>query len=447
MKAMLKISWPKDSPAMSRHDREQDRGRAAKADPRDEGALAAREAERQEAEPDGDRPRQEGEEYGDAERRHHHARKLRRRREQAEGQEHGDLAQPGGPLLEALQRHRMADAGVPGDQPGDEHREEAAPLEHAGGGEYPEGQRQHHDRVERALEVGAVHDLGDDDAADDADQPADGGLECEVDEEVDHGPFARRDSELHQRDGEEDGDRVVRSRLHFERRADAVADVDAADPEQEEHRGRVGRRHHRAEDQPVHPRQAEDQVGRDRDQPCRQDDAERREHARRPRRDPKRRGPRREARIEEDDRERHAADEERRPAIVELDAERAILAGEQPDGQEDEEERRAEAEADEAGEHRRDDKRRADEYRHIHRFEHEVAPPQVMRTARSALPLRQLCLRSVADQWLGPRIGEKESSEPLRRSPAPHISGGGRRHLGSGRPGDRPLPATAPPPA
>ena len=194
----------------------------------------------------------------------------------------------------------------------------------------------------------------------------------------------------------------------LERRAHAVANVDAADPEEKEHRRGVGGRDHRAKDQPVHPRQAEDQPGGEGHQPGRHRDAERGEDAGRPGGDAERRAAGGKARIEQDDGERNAAHEKGGTAVVELDAEGAVLAGEQADGQEDEKEGSPEAEADEAGENRGDHQGGADEYRQIHRLEHEFPPSQVMRSARSA-PCPCYCPASVADQWLGPWFRQKES--------------------------------------
>ena len=65
MKVTLKMSWPRGSPAISGRMREQQRDRAAQADPGDEGRLLALEAERPEAEPDRDRPRHEDQEDGE----------------------------------------------------------------------------------------------------------------------------------------------------------------------------------------------------------------------------------------------------------------------------------------------------------------------------------------------------------------------------------------------
>ena len=76
-----------------------------------------------------------------------------------------------------------------------------------------------------------------------------------------------------------------------------------------------------------------------------------------------------EAGIEEDDGERQAAEEIGGRRIVELQAE-PVLAGDQADGEEDQQDRRAEAERDPAREHRRHDEPGADQDRQVHRLEH-----------------------------------------------------------------------------
>src|SRR5581483_4973760 len=139
-----------------RDDAEQDRYGTAEADPRDERHLPAIEAERQEADPDRHRAGDEREEQGEADRRPDDAGKLRGRRQQAERQEHGDLAQPGRTVLETAERGGVAHAGIARHDAGGIGRYEAAAAEEAG--ESPERQRHrdHHDRVERGLEVRPV---------------------------------------------------------------------------------------------------------------------------------------------------------------------------------------------------------------------------------------------------------------------------------------------------
>ena len=73
--------------------------------------------------------------------------------------------------------------------------------------------------------------------------------------------------------------------------------------------------------------------------------------------------------VEEDDRERDHADEVGDGIVAEVDAARAVLAGEHSDDEEDEEQRRAGAGGDEAGENADHDERRADEDRGVDKIE------------------------------------------------------------------------------
>ena len=61
----------------------------------------------------------------------------------------------------------------------------------------------------------------------------------------------------------------------------------------------------------------------------------------------------------------------------------AVLAGEQPDQQEDQQQRCAEAEADQAGEGGGDDQHRTDENHQIHRFDHLDALPLAVGSAHN----------------------------------------------------------------
>ena len=82
--------------------------------------------------------------------------------------------------------------------------------------------------------------------------------------------------------------------------------------EEEEDGRRVGRRDDGAEQQPLDPREAEENLGGERHQHGGEDDPGRRQDERRRRGDAKRRDARLEAGIEEDDGERDGADEDRR---------------------------------------------------------------------------------------------------------------------------------------
>ena len=143
--------------------------------------------------------------------------------------------------------------------------------------------------------------------------------------------------------------------------------------EEEEHRGRVGRAHHRAEEQRLQPWKAQREMRGGSEDRGRDDHAKRREHDRRQGRLLECGELCPEAGIEQDDGKRYAAEEVGGAGIVEDDAE-AVLTGEQPDGEEDEQDRSAEAEGEPAGEDRRHDEPGADQNRQVHRLEHRAVP-------------------------------------------------------------------------
>ena len=184
MKAMLKMSAAILEPAEQRRDGEQDRDRAAQADPGDEGDLRARQAERDQAEPDRDRPGDEDQEQAERDRRQQDRRELRRRGEQAEHQEHDDLRQPRHAVLEALQDGDGADVGIAGDQAGEIDGEEARAADGAGGGEDHQRQGQHEDRQQAMVEIEPVDEAHDGEAAEHADDRAEAHVEEEAEDEV-----------------------------------------------------------------------------------------------------------------------------------------------------------------------------------------------------------------------------------------------------------------------
>ena len=127
--------------------------------------------------------------------------------------------------------------------------------------------------------------------------------------------------DLDQRDGQEDGDRIVGAGLDFERGAHAVAQLHIAGAQQEEHRRRVGGGDGRAEQEGFQPAEIGQVEGGHAEQAGGDDDADGGERKRRHGGLAQRRDRRAEAGLEQDDGERQCADEIGEPRIVELDAE------------------------------------------------------------------------------------------------------------------------------
>ncbi len=145
--------------------------------------------------------------------------------------------------------------------------------------------------------------------------------------------------------------------------------MDAADAKQEEDRGRVGRAHDGAEQEGLQPGEPEEEPRRDADERRRQHDAERGERDGGQRRLAEARELRAEAGIEKDDGERQAAEEIGGGGVVEFQSE-PVFARDEADGEEDQQDRRAEAERDPACEDRCHDEPGADQDRQVHALQH-----------------------------------------------------------------------------
>ena len=138
------------------------------------------EAEWQKAKPDGKRARDQHQEDCQRHGRGGDVAELRWRREQAEGQEHGDLAQPRYAALKPFQPRRVPHLGIARDQAGDVDGEKAAPPREVRN--RPDGQSEgdHHDRIERGIELRPVDDPDDGEAPENADHAADRDLQDDV---------------------------------------------------------------------------------------------------------------------------------------------------------------------------------------------------------------------------------------------------------------------------
>ncbi len=249
--------------ADDRHDPEQDGDGAAQADPGDEARFTLGEIEGQQAEPDGEGTRNEDEEEGQQDGRQQDLRKLGRGCEEAEHEEHDDLGEPGHSVLETLDRYRRGQLARPGIDAGDINGEEAAAADQAGEGEDHQGHGQHEDRCQALLDLQPAQDECDRRPADETEDEADPHLLDEEPQQIERESVraaAVRD-QFDQRDGEEDRHGVVGAGFDFERRANPVADVDAADAQQEEHRRRVRGCEDRAQQHAFEIAEAEEEMG------------------------------------------------------------------------------------------------------------------------------------------------------------------------------------------
>ena len=162
------------------HDGQQYRDRAAQAHPGDQGGLVAIETEGQQAQPHRQRPRHEDQDSGHQQGGGREGGKFRRRRQQAEGQEHDDLRQPGQAVLEPAHGDGRVDAGIAGHQTGHIDGEKAAAMQLAGGGEHHQRQADRRQRLQAALESHAIQREDDQPAAAQADHRPDTELGTEI---------------------------------------------------------------------------------------------------------------------------------------------------------------------------------------------------------------------------------------------------------------------------
>ena len=272
------------------------------------------------------------------------------------------------------------DLGIADHQPGEIDGEEAGAADRAGSGKDQQRQRQHEDRQQALVEVQPLDQPGNGKAAGDADRRAQSHRHDEADDEIDDqhlgGRVGAARDHLDQRDGQEDGDRIVGAGFDFEDRADAVAQIDVAGAQQEEHRRRVGRGDGGAEQQQFQPGKAGEIVRGGAENHGGQRDADGGQRNRRQRRLPQHAERRAETGIEQDDGQRQRTDHIGGGCIVELDAESVGAAG-QPDGEEEKQDGSAEAEGDQARKRRSEHQRGCNQRYGIKCLIHPVRVPRI----------------------------------------------------------------------
>ena len=149
--------------------------------------------------------------------------------------------------------------------------------------------------------------------------------------------------DLDQHDGEEDRERIVDPELDLERRADPRPQPQPLGVQQEEHRRGVGRGDDGADQQGLGPAEPEHEHRRRRRQRRRHQHADGRQQARRPDHVAEGLVAGAQPAVEQDQRQRHRSDGVGEPHVVEPDAERPGLARQHADQEEDQQQRRAEA--------------------------------------------------------------------------------------------------------
>ncbi len=228
---------------------EEDRDRPAEADPRDEELLVAGVSEGRQRQPDGERPGDEGQGEGDEDAGPGVVDEGRGHDEQAEDEEHHDLAEPGRGVMEADDGGVGARRAVGDDEPGDEDRKEPAAAGYRGEAVDEDRARHGEERVQPARHRDVVEHRDEGEAAGDAEGRADRHLLDHEERELPRGGAVAGDDELGQDHRHQHGEGIVGAGLDLEGGADPALQAQAAGADQEEHRRRVGRGDDRAEEE------------------------------------------------------------------------------------------------------------------------------------------------------------------------------------------------------
>ncbi len=156
-----------------------------------------------------------------------------------------------------------------------------------------------------------------------------------------HEPVAQQ-QELDQHDGEKNRERIVAAGFHFQRRADARAQPQPAGMDQEEHRRRIGRGHHGADQQRLEPAEAKHIAGGRRGERRGEQHPDGGEHQRGGEHAAEGGKARAQAAVEQDEGERNRAHQIGGVHVIELDPARPRLARQHAQDQEHQEQRRPE---------------------------------------------------------------------------------------------------------
>ncbi len=175
--------------------------------------------------------------------------------------------------------------------------------------------------------------------------------------DIDAGIAFAAGKQFDQGDGEEDRHRIVGAGFDFQCRAHLVADVDAADTQQEEDGGRIRRGDDRAEQQAFEPAEIEKPHGGHGKEAGGQQHAHRGKGQRRDGSQLESLHRRAEAGIEENDGKRDRAEDVSKIVVAEFDAE-PVDAREQADRQEEQKQRSTEAKGEQARKGRKKHERR-----------------------------------------------------------------------------------------
>ena len=356
--------------------RQEDRDRAAQAGPGDEDFLPPVEPKRRQAEKHRERPRHQHQHQ-----RHQHSRdnahhQPLRRHQETEHDEHHDLRQPGRGVEK--RHHRIMRAGRPvaDDDAGQINREKSRGMPDLRRAENHQRRGGDKGRVQALRQRHAVERQHHQTAADDADDAAEHGFAAKLQRDMRRRALADR-NELDQHQREKYRERIVGAGFRLQRRADARAQPQALRMHQQKHRRGIGGRHHRADQQRFGPVQVERIFGDGCGDQRRQQHADRRQHHRGRQHRADALKPRSQAAIEQDQRQRHRSHQIGGAHIVEPQVAGAGIAGQHADHQKHQQQRRAEAQRQQARQNAGHHQHRAEKNGYADRVERSHGPPLI----------------------------------------------------------------------
>ncbi len=212
----------------------------------------------------------------------------------------------------------------------------------------------------------AVEQQYEPEAATQSNECAEEGFAPEIDQDVQNRiPCATRRDHADGGDGEEHGHRIVDARFQFEQRADTRTQLQAAAAQQEEDGCRIGGSHDGADQETLLRAERERPCAERPGEACGDENAHGCQHRCRGDRGADVEKARTQTAIEQDDRKRQRSDQISEAVIGETDPARAIFSGQHAHGEEHQQDGRAEARGDQAGEYACHDEARAEQERGV----------------------------------------------------------------------------------
>ena len=270
-----------------------------------------------------------------------------RRDQKAEQHEHHDLRQPGRGVEERHHRIMRPRRPVADDDAGEIDREKARGVRDLRGAENHQRRGGDERRVQALRQRHAIERQHHQPAADHADDGAQHRLAAEFQRDMPCRAVADRNQfDQHQREKYREG--IVGAGFGLQRRADARPQPQALRVHQQKYRRRIGRGHHRADQQRLGPVQIEHISGDRRGDHRGQQHADRRQRHRRRQHRADGLKPRPQAAIEQDQRQRHRAHQIGGADVVEAQLAGTGIAGQHADQEKHQQQRRAEAQRQQA---------------------------------------------------------------------------------------------------